>query len=96
MTKTELAKIVAKKVGYTNEAAMLTVDALAEAIVDAVREGHDVIIGGVIRIKTVATKARPARPGRNPKTGEVIQIPAKPAGKKVKVSAMGALRKAVK
>ena len=96
MNKTDLVKIVAKKVGYTNEAATLTIDALAEAIVEAVASGQDVRIGNVIKICIVHTKPRAARPGRNPKTGEAMTIPAKPAGKKVKVTAVGALRKAVK
>ncbi len=40
-------------------------------------------IPGVGKVVVRETKARPAREGINPKTGEKIQIPAKPKGKKL-------------
>jgi nucleoid DNA-binding protein len=45
-----------------------------------------------IRVRRVNKKASKARMGRNPFTGEEIQIPAKPARKSVKVSALRALK----
>jgi DNA-binding protein HU-beta len=38
---------------------------------------------GLGKLTLKRTPRRPARPGRNPATGEAITIPAKPAGKKL-------------
>lgn len=45
-----------------------------------------------IKVRRVHKKASKARMGRNPFTGEEIQIPAKPARKSVKVSALKTLK----
>lgn len=45
-----------------------------------------------IKVRRVQKKASKARTGRNPFTGEEIQIPAKPARKSVKVSALKTLK----
>lgn len=45
-----------------------------------------------IKVRRVNKKATKARMGRNPFTGEEIQIPAKPARKSVKVSALKTLK----
>lgn len=45
-----------------------------------------------IKVRRIQKKASKARMGRNPFTGEEIQIPAKPARKSVKVSALKTLK----
>lgn len=45
-----------------------------------------------IKVRRISKKATKARMGRNPFTGEEIQIPAKAARKSVKVSAMKTLK----
>jgi nucleoid DNA-binding protein len=45
-----------------------------------------------IKVRRIQKKASKARMGRNPFTGEEIQIPAKPARKSVKVSALRTLK----
>lgn len=45
-----------------------------------------------IKVRRISKKASKARTGRNPFTGEEIQIPAKPARKSVKVSALKTLK----
>lgn len=45
-----------------------------------------------IKVRRIHKKASKARMGRNPFTGEEIQIPAKPARKSVKVSALRTLK----
>ena len=52
-------------------------------------------ISGLVKIKKVRKKATRRRTGRNPKTGEQIQIPAKPAYNRIRVSALGKLKKMV-
>ena len=51
---------------------------------------------GLIKIKRVEKKATPARPGRNPQTGEEIMIKAKPKRTVVKVLALKKLKEMVK
>jgi len=48
-----------------------------------------------IKVRRVSKKATKARAGRNPFTGEEIQIPAKPARKSVKVSALKTLKELI-
>lgn len=48
-----------------------------------------------IKVRRIHKKASKARMGRNPFTGEEIQIPAKPARKSVKVSALRTLKSVV-
>lgn len=45
-----------------------------------------------IRVRRIQKKATKARMGRNPFTGQEIEIPAKPARKSVKVSALKSLK----
>lgn len=51
-------------------------------IQEAVKKGEDVSISGFGKFKQRVTKARPARVGRNPFTGELQKFKAKPASKK--------------
>lgn len=48
-----------------------------------------------IKVRRIHKKATKARMGRNPFTGESIQIPAKPARKSVKVSALRGLKELI-
>lgn len=48
-----------------------------------------------IKVRRIQKKATKARMGRNPFTGEEIQIPAKPARKSVKVSALKTLKEVI-
>lgn len=48
-----------------------------------------------IKVRRIQKKASKARMGRNPFTGEEIQIPAKPARKSVKVSALRTLKELI-
>ena len=49
-------------------------DDLVEALVNNLKKGNRVRLGG---LGILQVKARAARTGRNPATGETIQIPAK-------------------
>ena len=69
--KNALAKIVAEKTGTTGTTKY--VDAVFEAIEDAVSEGSKVQIKDFGTFKPVAVAERQ---GRNPQTGEEITIPA--------------------
>lgn len=77
MTKAELVKFVAGKTNVAQIGAVDTVDAVIEGISTALASGDNVMLKGFGAFKVKETKART---GRNPKTGEMVQIP---AGKKV-------------
>ena len=74
MNKSELVAAVAAKTGFTKKDAALAVDAYHEVIADAVKAGDKVVIPGVLKVEV---KEQAARTGRNPQTGEEMQIPAK-------------------
>lgn len=73
MNKSELAAAVAKKAGITQKDADKAVAAFTHVVVNEVANGGDVQIVG---FGTFGTVSRAARQGRNPQTGEPIDIPA--------------------
>lgn len=74
MTKAELIANVAAATGTTKTLAEEVVNATFAAIADALAADAKLQIIG---FGTFETKNRAAREGRNPATGETIQIPAK-------------------
>ena len=76
MNKTQLIDVVATKTGLTKKAAEAAVNAMNEAIVEALVAGDKVQLIG---FGTYEVKVRAARDGRNPKTGETIKIAASKA-----------------
>jgi len=78
MTKHELAKQVAADSGLGDKQAKSAVDAAFDAITGELAAGRDVAIAGFGKF-TVSDRA--AREGRNPATGETIQIAASRAAK---------------
>ncbi len=86
MNKAELIQAVAEKSGLSKKDAGVAFEAVIDAITDALKAGEKVSIVG---FGTFAVKARAARTGKNPQTGETIQIaaskaPAFAAGKALK------------
>lgn len=76
MTKNQLIEKVAKKSNLTKRAASDAVNAVFGLICDNLLKGEKTIITG---FGTFLVRKRAARRGRNPQTGEAIQI----AGKKL-------------
>ncbi|MBI2017463.1 HU family DNA-binding protein [Candidatus Daviesbacteria bacterium] len=86
MTKNELIDKVAKKANLTKSASSDAVNQTFGLIRDSLVRGEKVIITG---FGTFLIRSRAARRGRNPQTGETIQIPSKKlpsftAGKTIK------------
>jgi DNA-binding protein HU-beta len=73
MNKAELAAAVADKSGLDKQSANLAVDAVFTCITDALRKGDEVRLLG---FGSFAVEDRAARTGRNPRTGEEVQIAA--------------------
>ena len=64
-----------------------------EDIAKELKRGKDVSIPQFGKFKIKRIKARKARPGRNPFTGENIMLKAKPASKKIKFNPYKTLRR---
>jgi DNA-binding protein HU-beta len=76
MNQSELIEKVAQATELNQAAAGQAVKAVVNAVLDALLAGEAVRVSG-LGIFNVA--ARPAREGRNPRTGESIEIPASKA-----------------
>ena len=86
MNKTQLIEAVAAKTDLTKKGAEAAVAAVLESIEDALAAGEKVQVSG---FGSFDVKARDARTGRNPKTGEAVEIA---ASKRVVFSAAQALK----
>ena len=73
MNKQDLITKVAESSGLSKADAGGAVEAVLESIVDAMKNGDDVRLVG---FGTFSVAARAASEGRNPRTGEKINIPA--------------------
>jgi DNA-binding protein HU-beta len=73
MNKNDLIAAVADKTGLSKAAAGDAVDAVFGTITSSLQGGDDV---KVIGFGNFSVNARAASEGRNPRTGETIQIPA--------------------
>ena len=73
MNKAELVSTVAERAGMSKKDAEKAVVAVFDSIQDALKEGDKVQLVG---FGTFETRSRGARVGRNPRSGESIQIPA--------------------
>jgi len=89
MNKTELVNAVAAKSGLTKTDAKKAVDATLDIIIKTLSSGDSVQLIG---FGTFKVSQRPARKGRNPRTGEIIDIK---ASKVPSFSAGAALKDAV-
>ncbi len=73
MNKQDVVAAVARSSGLSKASADDAVDAIFGAITDALKKGDDFRLVG---FGTFSTRRRAAHQGRNPRTGETIQIPA--------------------
>lgn len=73
MNKAQLVEVIAAKTTTKKEAQEI-VETVWDSIKNSLKKKEDVAISGFGTFRVKQTKART---GRNPKTGETIQIPAK-------------------
>ena len=90
MNKSELIDSIAGAGGLSKSQAESALNALLDAVQGAVASGDKVTLPG---FGTWSQSQRSARQGRNPRTGEIVQIP---ASKGVKFSAGAKFKAAVK
>ncbi len=86
MNKSELIDAVANSASLTKADAARAVDGVIATVTEALKSGDQVTVVG---FGTFLVRSREARSGRNPRTGETIQIsaskvPAFKAGKALK------------
>jgi DNA-binding protein HU-beta len=90
LNRTDLVAAVAAESGQSQGAVNGVLDALFSTLAKSVAEGSEVSIPGWLKVEQTS---RAARTGRNPQTGEPIEIA---ASKGVKISAGSKLKAAVK
>jgi nucleoid DNA-binding protein len=97
-TKTEVFSALSEKTGLNKKQIGTVVDELSNYIKGQVgKKGPGVfVLPGLLKIKRHLKPKQGPRMGRNPKTGEPMQIAAKPARTVVKVLALKNLKEMVK
>ncbi len=73
MNKAELVSLIAAKTGETKVKSGEFVEAFISAVTETLKAGDDLTLVGFASLSTVARKERK---GRNPQTGDEIEIPA--------------------
>lgn len=73
MNKSELIDSVAAAADISKASAGRALDAMVDSVTNALKDGDQVVLVG---FGTFAVKERAARTGRNPQTGEPIEIAA--------------------
>ena len=74
MTKADLINIVAKRLDITQGQSGIIVEAALKSVVNALQNGQEVEIRG---FGSFRFRNRAPRKGRNPKTGEKVDVPPK-------------------
>ncbi len=73
MNKADIISKVHELLGGTKADAERVVECVIDNIVGSLKKGNEVSIAG---LGIFSAKMRPARQGRNPRTGESIEVPA--------------------
>ena len=73
INKTDLARAVAEETGLSNNQAKEAIEATLDQIANELTRGNEVSLSGFGKF---AISERSARTGRNPQTGETMQIAA--------------------
>lgn len=94
MTKADIVRELAEKTGSTQSDVEKTLDALKELAARELKKpaGKFSLLPGLITVERYRKNATKPRDGRNPRTGESLRIPGKPAHDAVRVKAGKALK----
>ncbi|MCI0378930.1 MAG: HU family DNA-binding protein [Gemmataceae bacterium] len=97
-TKSTIFSELADKTGLSRKQVAAVFDEMVNFIHSQIsKKGPGIFtLPGLLKIKRVEKPATPARPGRNPATGEPMMIKAKPKRTVVKCLALKALKEMVK
>jgi DNA-binding protein HU-beta len=78
MNKADLVNSLSEQTGLTKTKSNEVVDVIVSTITETLSKGEKVTLVG---FGTFTTSKKEARKGRNPKTGETLEIPAKTVAK---------------
>lgn len=97
-TKTAMFQALAERSELTKKQVARFFEELTGYLKDELgKKGPGLVnLAGLLKIKRVEKKATPARKGRNPQTGQEIDIPAKPKRTVVRALALKSLKEMVK
>ncbi len=90
MNKANLVDRVSSEAHAKKSQVVRTIKSLVKVIREAIKSGDKISLAG---LGTFRAKSRKARKGRNPKTGDTIQIP---EGRKISFKPSLSLRKLIK
>ena len=76
MSKTDLVNYMAEETGLTKADATRALDAMMSGVIKGLKKEKKVALTGFVTFKA---DKKPAKKGRNPRTGEVVDIPARVA-----------------
>ncbi len=76
MSKQDLVNYIAEETGLTKADATRALDAMMKGVTEGLKKEGKVTLTGFV---TFTAKQKPAKTGRNPKTGEAVKIPARVA-----------------
>ncbi|TIH06413.1 HU family DNA-binding protein [Pseudomonas leptonychotis] len=85
MTKDQLISDIAEAIDTPKSTVRAALEQLSEIVCDALENGDEITLPGIGKLKV---SERPARTGRNPKTGQPLQISAKKVVKYVPAKAL--------
>ena len=79
LTQTQLVNEIADRAELSKTEAKRALTALDEIVLEQIKNAQKVRIGGLVQLTPRVKPAQKKRKGRNPATGEPIEIAAKPA-----------------
>ena len=95
MTKTQFITLLAEHTGNTQTVTEKFVNSYAEVVTAALKAEGEMTIPGLVKLGMKEKAAQPEKVKKNPFTGQMMTVKAKPASKKVTAKAIAALKKAV-
>jgi len=82
MKQAEFIQTLSEQINQSKKDTKEIVDAFIALIVKTVKSGDDLMLPELGKFLLKKVPAKPAREGRNPMTGEMVKLPAKPASAK--------------
>jgi DNA-binding protein HU-beta len=95
LTQSQLATAVADRAELTKNDARRALSALEEIVLEELGNAQKVRIGGLVQLTVRVKPATKKRKGRNPATGEEIEIAAKPASVDVRARPLARAKSAL-
>jgi len=94
-TRKSLAEVISVQLQSSKKDALIYVDAVVDAMIQSLLDGSKIQINEFVNMEIKTKSAQPAKTGRNPRTGEAIQIAAKPESKVFKATPSRAFKKRI-